>query len=365
MTKQGRSARAPSGGQLLSSRSAEASIPRMRLRNSAWRSAITVLLGLAAFGGSAHAQTADADFAARCAAPGVVSCFGFDNTTTDVVRGINVYPTGNGVYRADLDTSTKASGGGSLRFDLPPPPNQGANISGSWSPAGGWGAKFSENSTFYVQYRMRLSPYLVQNGNFGNAIWKTSIFHYNSQTCASISLVTSDYYGKPLAQLDTDCGARWMWTTLDGTTATMNPPLLMQQTADLECAYGSDYASKCVNYTANNWMTLYYKVQVGTWDQPNSSVDAWLGQEGGPLKQFVKVRNFKLACNATDCTQSPAKDAGYNNVTLTPYMTELAPNDGPSSTAYMWFDEFIVSTQPIAAPNSGPRPNAPTALTAN
>jgi hypothetical protein len=31
----------------------------------------------------------------------------------------------------------------------------------------------------------------------------------------------------------------------------------------------------------------------------------------------------------------------------------------------MWFDEFIVSTQPIAAPNSGPRPNPPSSLQTN
>jgi hypothetical protein len=316
-------------------------------------------------GARVNAQSAaDADFAARCNAPGVVRCFGFDNTTTDIVRNVNMWPDGAGTFRGGLDTTTKASGGGSLRFDLPPPPHAGANIGGSWVPSGGWGQNFSENSIFYVQYRIRMSPYMVQPGNFDNAIWKTTIFHYGSKTCAGIELTTSGYYGSGLAQLDTDCGGRWMWSTLDGTTHTMSTPLLMQQTDDLRCAYGTNYAQNCEMFTANDWMTLYYRVQIGRWNQPNSSIDAWLGHEGAPLKQFVKMRNFSLSCNG-NCAVSPDKDQGYNNVTITPYMTGLSPNVGPTTTAYMWFDEFIVSTQPIAAPNSGPRPNPPSSLQTN
>jgi len=117
-------------------------------------------------------------------------------------------------------------------------------------------------------------------------------------------------------------------------------------------------------FTANDWMTLYYKVQIGTWEQPNSNIDAWLGHEGAPLKQFVKMRNFALSCNG-NCAISPDKDEGYNNVTITPYMTGLPTTVGPSATANMWIDEFILSTQPIAAPNTGPRPNSPSGLTAN
>lgn len=308
--------------------------------------------------------TPDEDFAARCSAPGVVSCFGFDNTTTDVVRNVNLYPDGLGTFRAGVDTVTKASGGGSLRFDMPPPPHAGANIGGSWVPQGGWGANFSENSTFFIQYRLKLSPELLQN-IYDNATWKTTIFHYTGKTCASIELTTSNYYGTPLAQMNTDCGARAMHTTLDGTQYTSQTPLLMQQTDDLQCAYGADYAQNCVNFVANKWMTLYYRVQIGQWGQANSSIDAWIAYEGeGTLHQFVRMRNFRLDCNGVSCDSSPDKDAGYNSVTITPYMTAVSGNVGPSSTVYMWFDEFIVSTEPIALPDVV-QPNAPGGVTAN
>jgi hypothetical protein len=165
-----------------------------------------------------------------------------------------------------------------------------------------------------------------------------------------------------MAQLDTDCGGRWMWSTLDGTRYTDAPPMLMQQTESMKCSYGTNYATNCENFVADQWMTLYYRVQIGNWDQPNSQIDAWLGREGQPLRQFVKMRNFTLYCNDTSCANSTD---GYNNVTLTPYISHLPSNIGPSSTAHMWFDEFIVSTQPILPPGNTVRPEPPSNVTAN
>src|SRR5262249_16836585 len=66
---------------------------------------------------------------------------------------------------------------------------------------------------------------------------------------------------------------------------------------------------------------------------------------------FVRVINFSLSCNTDPCTQLPGRDQGYNNITLTPYMTGLSPTSGkPGVTAQTWYDELIVSTQPIAVP---------------
>lgn len=333
-----------------------------RLMTSRLSSAFALLMGVAALPLQGQ-SSADADFAARCSAAGVVTCYAFDNTTADVVRNVNLFPDGNGTFRAVVDTTTKASGAGSLRFNMPPPPHAGANVGGSW--VGNWGRVFSENSTFYVQYRLRLSRNMVESSPYDDYIWKTTIFHYGSQTCGSIELTTSNYYGTPIPQLDTDCGSRWMWSTLDGTRHTMSPPLLLQQTDDLACEYGTNYLNTCALFVGDEWMTLYYRVQIGRWDQANSSIDAWIGREGGPMEQFVRMRNFALSCNASSCTSSPARDAGYGTVTITPYMTGLPSSVGPANTEYMWFDEFIVSTQPIAPPIGVVRPNPPSALRAN
>lgn len=313
----------------------------------------------------AQAQTTgDASFAARCSAPGVIKCVGFDNTTADIVPGTNLFPDENGTIRGTLDTSLKASGGGSLRFDLPPPPHAGSNIAGRWSPeaTGAFGRTFGQNSTFYVQYRLRLSPEMLTNTWDG--YWKTSIFHQGSKSCASIELTTQNYYGTDMPIMYTDCGARGMFTKLDGSTLTENPPLIYQQ-GDYPCEDFESHPPSCYYFTANEWITLYYKVHVGTWYQTNSSVEAWVAREGATsYKQWIHVLNLKLGCNESPC----GANEGYNTVTLTPYMTGLSTTAGkPGVTSRIWYDELVVSTQPIAVPGgSAPKqPNPPTNVTAN
>lgn len=316
-------------------------------------------------GGSGGGASADTDFAARCSAPGVVKCIGFDNTTTDIVRNVNFYPDGQGNFRGGLDTTTKTSGAGALRFDLPPPPHAGGNIGGSWTSAdsaGAFGRTFGQNSTFYVQFRQRLTSEMVTT-SWGDRTWKNVIFHMGGRSCANIELTTSNFYGTPLAQMNTDCGARGFWTTMDGSQLTDTPPLLMQQGDYMQCAYGSTNATNCFYWPANEWVTVYYKIHIGTWDQPNSSVEAFVARDGATAyKQFIKVMNVALKCNQTSCSTAPGSQEGYNNLTFTPYMTGLSGSVGPSTTASMWFDELIVSTQPIAVPSSSPRPNPPSAF---
>jgi hypothetical protein len=330
---------------------------------------ISCLLLILMLSASANAATTpEDDFAARCSAPGVVKCVGFNNTTSDLVRGVNLWPDGNGTYRASLDTSTKASGAGSLRFDLPPPPHAGANIAGSWLPAtnDGLGHLFGQNSTLYVQFRQRLSPEMMTN--HWDSSWKTVIFHYNQQSCGSLELTTVNWYLTGLATMYTDCGARGMTTTLDGSAWTDSTPLLMQQ-GDFHCQYGQADATTCLYFPTNEWLTFYYRIQIGTWDQPNSTIEAWVAREGSTTyKQFVRVPNFALRCNSDPCGQPPGSSEGYNNLTFTPYMTALSSSSGDAGvTSHVWYDDLIVSTQAIAAPGTGGvadriAPAAPTGL---
>jgi hypothetical protein len=317
----------------------------------------------------AAAQASDADFASRCAAAGVIKCVGFDNETSDIVRDVNLHPDSHGNYRGGLDTVVKTSGDGSLRFDLPPPPHAGPNIAGRWSPvdSGALGQTFGQNSTFYVQFRQRFSPEMLDN-EWKNSTpgWKTVIFHQGQSTCAAIELATANWWNSNIVFIYTDCGARAMTTTPDGSQwTTHSPPFLIQQ-GDYSCEYNNFNQDDCFYFTANEWLTFYYKISLGTWDQPDSMVELWIAREGtSSYQQIIRVPNMSLSCNAASCTTSPGLEQGYNNLTFTPYMTGLSSNDGiPGVTARTWIDELIVSTQPIAAPASGPRPESPTNLTA-
>ena len=82
---------------------------------------------------STLSDSAESDFVARCAQPGVVRCIGFDGSG-DFSPGSGGYngafgfnsgilpPSGTEDYmRAVPDTSLKSSGASSLRFTIPPP----------------------------------------------------------------------------------------------------------------------------------------------------------------------------------------------------------------------------------------------------
>lgn len=326
---------------------------------------VSITLCVIGFPFSLHARTSDEDFAERCHAPGVVTCIGFDNTTTDIVPKKNLWPDGLGVFRGGLDTEVKASGAGSLVFALPPPPHGGANIAGQWLPpstAPALGQKFSENSTFYVQYRVRVSPEMLTNTWPVNNSWKVVIMHYNTASCAPISLVATNFYRTGIANFYTSCGSSGLITDpATGLTKKPVPPYLFQQ-GDYNCAYRNYNRTDCFYYVPNKWLTFYYRVAIGTWGQPNSIVQIWVQQEGqSGYKQIINIHDYTFNCNNAPCDQSPNKDVGFNNLTFTPYMTRLDPNAGlPGVTAKIWYDELIVSTQPIAAPAGVASPPLPT-----
>ncbi len=116
-----------------------------------------------------------ADFDKRCHASGVLVCEGFDSA--DKFRpakwpATGLYPSGDGQLRGTLDTSVKASGQGSLRFEIPP--HSPANASGYWRQM--IGKNFGAGTTYYVQFRQRFSREMLKN-NFGDTTWKQALFH--------------------------------------------------------------------------------------------------------------------------------------------------------------------------------------------
>jgi len=146
---------------------------------------------------SVHARTPEEDFTARCTAPGVVKCNGFDNTSSDIVQKQNLFPDGLGVFRGGLDPDQKASGAGSLRFALPPPPHAGANIAGSWmgpQSAPAFGRTFSQRSTFYLQFRLRLSPEMLTNSWPASNSYKIINMFHNGVSYGPIELTTINRY---------------------------------------------------------------------------------------------------------------------------------------------------------------------------
>jgi hypothetical protein len=302
---------------------------------------ITLLLGI-----SISAGAADADFARRCQTPGVLKCVGFDSSSEITP---SLLPAWDGVFRGTLDTTIKASGAGSLRFTIPP--FSQANSSGAW--AASLGDNFGPGEAFYVQFRQRFSPEMLTTFFEPGTGWKQAIFHMASKTCASIELTTQNTWLYGFPQMYTDCGGRAFAVTLS------NGTILLQQ-GDYNCRYGATNSNDCSYYKSNQWMTFYYEVKLGNWGQSNSSIKAWVAYEGGSLKQFINMVNYRL-----DYNSSPSDV--YNYITLLTYHTSKSGSQN-HPTAYTWYDELIVSTQPIPAPGSATDtvpPAPPTSLRVN
>ncbi len=274
------------------------------------------------------------DFQTRCHMPGILVCQGFDsleNSRPARYPASGLYPSGDGVFRGTIDKAIKASGDGSLRFEIPP--HTGANAAGYWKQS--FGRNFGQGSTFYVQFRERFSEEMIKNV-FGDTTWKQVIFHNDSQTCTDLGITTVQYYHNGFPMMYTACGAR-MIATNGGT-----PPYLLEQ-GDYNCWYRRYNSKDCFMYPANEWVTFYYQISVGHWGRPDSSINAWVARDGQAYRQWIKISGFTL--------QNEHPGADYDSLTLLTYMTDKNPQVN-HPTAYAWYDELIVSSQPIAPPTS-------------
>ncbi len=274
------------------------------------------------------------DFETRCHAPGVLVCQGFDSA--DKVRparypASGLYPAGDGKFYGFMDTTVKASGAGSLRFEIPP--HSGANASGYWRQT--FGRDFGAGTTYYVQFRQRFSVEMLKN-DWGDTTWKQVIFHNDGQTCTDLGITTVQYYHSGFPMMYTACGAR-MIATNNG-----NPPYLLQQ-GDYNCWYGRYNPKDCFMYPANEWVTFYFQVSVGHWDKADSTINAWVARDGQPYRQWIKIHDLML--------QNAHPGSDYDSLTLLTYLTNKNSSvEHPA--AYTWYDELIISSQPIAPPTA-------------
>lgn len=287
----------------------------------------------------AASEQATNDYAVRCSHPSVLQCNGFESTA-ETVHNTFVFPDGGGTFRESLDTSVKASGASSLKFNLPAG-SSSPNISGYWRSAA-WSQTFSQNSTFYAQYRFRITSSMLTNLSQWNSQWKIAILHYEGVTCGGIELthkVRSN--SNRFLEAYTGCGTPGLYLD-DGTNIWLQQGANPKPTGDgYWCPYPAPNGSDCFYLTGETWYTVYWKVQIGTWGAANSTVQAWMATDGGSYQQIINLSNFTLSSNGT-----PSQ--GYNRMDFLPYMTSLSTS--ASSSADIWYDEWIVSTGEIAAP---------------
>jgi hypothetical protein len=324
--------------------------------------AVAAAVALASY--PARALTPEEDFLARCNAGGVVACYGFD-TASDIASGIQ--QAADGTTQGSLDTLTKSSGAGSLMFLL----RKGittANIGGAWENS--LGKTFNVGDTIYVQWRQMVSPeYLTNNlTHWGSSIKQINI-HGPSSTCQGAEFTTVTGNNTPKTanwpSMYTNCGIGFNTDAVTNILCDIGGcpgGILLQQGTTLvpspggsgyNCNYQNQFGGKgdgsgCFYPVANKWYTYYEKIFIGVFGGTTSTVDAYVAVDGGQYKQFQRAVNIRF---------DNGLDNNFTRARLETYMTEL-PKGGSASTvdAFVWYDELIVSTQPIAAPGVGPLP---------
>jgi hypothetical protein len=286
------------------------------------------------------APGANEDFAARCAGAGVLVCRGFDSmeelTPICCEWETGAEPDGNGTFdHMTIDREIRTSGDGALRFEIAG--RTGSNHSGAFRQL--IGQAFGPGEEFYAQFRLRLSRTFIEtpwDAVVGSAP-KIVIFHHSSATCNDIewTQVMSGWYDH-IASMYTHCG---MYAPHDGTSASG-----YFQRGDYECMYGADYARdpSCLKYTPDEWMTFYFHTRPGEWGTPTTLLEAWVSENGEPYRKWIDDPAFTFYAEGDSVE-------GFDSVYLTTYMT-AKDETADHATAYAWYDELIVSTEPLPVP---------------
>jgi hypothetical protein len=332
-------------------------------------------------------------FAQKCAQPGVINCFGFDSSSTlfytwptgtvcdAAFAGQNnfgfgedrrtqgntaaVVQNGQCVF-PQIDTTTTHSGGGSLKFTIPS--NSDADSSGFFTEP----FKRNSDGTF---------PYVGPGSPLGN------VFYFQFYQKLDSNFVNTDF-----KCLGGECGGWkqiiWYGNPPNGSSSgslesTMNngwqrnvPQFYGQQGTDdygvedaIGCTFdkatsqggsGSGYNSRpnyqaplnptCQHYIGDQWMEFTGRIEIrGANNAPASRVQLWVN--GQPAVDYGAAR----VDWGTDGGQ------GFGQFLMTPYHTNKDPNQ-VHPVGHTWYDDLIISTQPIAMTgggNSGGNPPNP------
>jgi hypothetical protein len=263
---------------------------------------------------------ADAKFAERCKAPGVLQCLGFDDS--------KLAGTKQGV--AAVDTKVMVSGKGSLH--VPIAPNAGMAPGNVVVPLG---KTFGENSSLYIQWRQRFSPSMVDDNLGGNGMKQIVI--YDAEPCCQIEVAMLNQRYRGFPQFYTNVMRNWMYKALPGGDSAY-------QYNETETYCTEKNKAGCDKYTPDEWMTFYYEQHIAKWGEAKSTIKAYWAREGKPLKQYIHLTDWKFS------QDKPGTDNAFRTVWIGPFSVDRTAGKNLPA-AETWYDEFIISTEPIADPN--------------
>ena len=350
---------------------------------------ISAVIGIAGLGISLASPTTsyadpDADWQARSTGPGVVMATRFD-TLSEVTD--DTFPDSTADH-VSWEQGNKASGNGSLRMDIL---KTDGSASGSWVRyLADNQREFGTNETFYVQYRQYFPQYFATH-TFSGGGWKQSIIsnHRGSNQLFEVVLQNTKMRGLVQGYNRNSQGTYAGWDEGIATPCShvdfvyqnqidrgfgVDTCLNARRSLGGLYSYGSntgvpDPETGAFIYYPDEWLTFMVKVTPGTFGGGSSlrdtNIQIWAAREDDSDFTLLIDRMVNLGRGA-----EPDGDLFYfDSLWLLPYNTSRTPDPNRQDT-YTLYDEVIVSTQFIPAPNSdavgmGPRPKPITDLTAN
>jgi hypothetical protein len=298
----------------------------LRIRAFALGAVLAIAGACTSINGMPAAPPGRLTFEERCADPAVVKCVGFDSAAE--VDPFVYPPYGLTEKRAWMVSDVKASGTGSLRFEIPS--NTAADTSGSYwqNFSSDLSVQFGEGQEFFVQWRQRFSAELLRTVYAGGSGWKQIIIGEGdrpgkpSYSCTQLELVVVNAWQRGAPEMYHSCGGK------DG------------QYQGLDTA-------RWISYRPDQWMTFQIQVKIGHWYRndrrynADSTVRLWVAEEGRPSRLAVDQTGYDLA--------NDDMAARYGKVWLLPYHTGKDSSQR-HVTAYTWYDELIISRARIAEP---------------
>jgi len=211
---------------------------------------------------------ADADWLARTSAPGVVRAIRFDSEA----EYLNfLYPRRDVDPRDNAwDTTVKASGAGSLRFDIVAGRGEGGGGNWALNFSEDLKTQFGENEQFFIQWRERFDDYTITHkfldtagGTDGG--WKMILIGQGDQSDGTVSWACPEnqlamnngkYVGYPA--MFHGC---WVYAGLNQS----NVANTLSKQNQVKCQYfpANGDTSGCLRFYANEWMTFQIGVHIG------------------------------------------------------------------------------------------------------
>lgn len=404
-------------------------------QNHAWREGgialkYFLLLALLLFPAVIHGES----FTDRCNTslhPGVLRCWGFDQNSD-----LDGYPYGSnsgsynqnyttGDYEAnnydgtcgpahlyrcpEIDTSTKASGAGSMKFTMPgygDPAGNSASAAGAWitnfTPFDGTYWTAGAGDDFYIQWRQRFDQNYVDyeyQYTAGAGPKHLDIAPGDLITCTRSNQTdcrASNIGQKIVVEDSAQRSVPIMYGPQNGAggdgeivkdgfkqpdTGYSDYTLQNQRgspyctqyytypgSAALGTGYGSNAHNRypptgnCVGYYANEWMTYKVHVHLGTLQACSGGGQCW---QGSTIQFYIGREGQALELVNSGTFNPDSSHSGndkFGKLWVMPYTTGKVNDADPGLPGFVtWFDELVISKTDIAdpdAPNTGPSGSA-------